>query len=351
MDFSYLDDWADEAEAGEVVQVGEGYRNIWVLAETSGAKLVPGVLEAMGQARNLADQIGVYVYGVLIGQALESLGQELFAYGADKVLVASHPNLTDYQPEAFVHVLGTLVDEQRPEILLMAATPLGNDLSPRLAQRLNTGLISHCVRLDLDMSERLLLGTFQIMGGEVYHTAACPKARPQMATLELGHFATPYPEPHRSGDVQSTDVDLDGIAHRIDWLGMDATMELPEVPLSRAKVIVAAGRGLRDADGFALAEKLAAALGGVVAGTRGAFEKGWIPEEAVIGVAGTSVAPDLYVACALSGDIYHSFGLQGAKFVIAINTDESAPVMERANVAVVGDARQVIPGMLETLEG
>ncbi len=349
MDFSYLDDWMKEEAGPEIEEVGEGYRNIGVLAEVADGALLPPTLEAMGQARELADQIGVYVYGILVGDGVEPLGQELIAYGADKVLVADDASLAAYQAETYVHILACLVDQYRPEILLLSATPLGNDLAPRLAQRLNTGLISHCIKLGLDMSERLLLGTFAVLGGEVYHTVACPEARPQMATLQPGYFRAPYEDQYRSGDVQREEVDLAGVRESLTWLDLEARVELPAVPLSKARVVVSAGRGMGDDNGFTLVQQLATALGGVVAGSRGAFDEGWIAEEQIVGVGGQFIVPDLYVACGISGDIYHYFGLQEAKFVVAINPDENAPIMKVANLAVVGDARQVIPAMLDLL--
>jgi electron transfer flavoprotein alpha subunit len=280
---------------------------------------------------------------------LEGLGEKLFAYGADKVLVADDPALAEYLPGLYAHILTDLVHRYRPEILLMAATPLGNDLAPRLAQRLDTGLISHCVQVSIDMSERLLLGTFATLGGDVLHTVACPEARPQMATLQPGYFRLPYEDAYRSGEVQTVDLDLGQVSARLSWIDLDAAVDLPPVPLSKAKIVVSAGRGMGDANGFALVEQLAEALGGTVAGSRGAFDEGWIAEEQIVGVAGEFIAPDLYVACGVSGDIYHYFGLQGAKFVIAINPDENAPIMKTANMAIVGDARQIIPAMLAEL--
>jgi electron transfer flavoprotein alpha subunit len=350
MDFSYIDDWPEEEALEEAIaEVGEGYRNIWTVVETSHGTLVPAALEALGQARELADQIGVYAYAVILGSGVEALGESLIAYGADKVLVADDPALAVYQPETYGSVLADLVVEYRPEILLLPATALGNELAPWLAQRLNTGLISHCWRLGLDMAERLLLGTIAVMGGEVFHTMTCPQSRPQMATLEPGHFRTPFEDTTRSGDVQRVEVTLEGGRGAWTWVDLDASVELPPVPLSKAHVVVSAGRGMGDADGFALVERLAAALDGVVAGSRGAFDEGWVPEERIVGVGGELIAPDLYIACGISGDIHHYYGLQDARFVVAINTDEKAPIMKAANIAVVGDARQVIPAMLDAL--
>lgn len=351
MDFSYLDDWTEE-EAGEAIEeVGEGYRHVWVLAETAGRALLPATLEAMGQARELADQIGIYVYGVLLGHEVEPLGQELAVYGADKVFVVDDARLAEYQPEVYARAAADLVDRYHPEILLLPATPLGNDLAPRLAQRLDTGLISHCTELGIDLAERLLLGTFPVFGGEMHHTVTCPQARPQIATLKPGSFRVPYQDTYRSAEVQRVDVDLGDGAGRLNWINLDATVDLPPVPLARAKVVVSAGRGMGDAEGFALVEQLAKALGGVVSGSRGAFDEGWIAEEQIVGVGGEFIAPDLYVACGISGDVYHYFGLQDAKFVVAINPDEHAPILKLANMALIGDARQIIPAWLDALAG
>ena len=351
MDFSYLDDWMEEETGGEVVEeVGEGYRNVWAFAQAAEGQLLPASLETLGQAREMADQIGVYAYGLLLGEAAEALADELIAYGADKVLLVDDPALARYQPETYVAALADLVERYRPEIFLLPATPLGNDLAPRLAQRLDTGLISHCVQVAMDMSERLLLGTFAAMGGEVFHTLTCPQARPQMASLEPGYYPQPYEDSYRSGDVQKVDVDLEGVAGRLSWLEPDVAVDLPPVPLSRAPVIVAAGRGMGDKDGFALVERLARALGGTVAGSRGAYDAGWIDEGQIVGVGGQSVAPHLYLACGLSGDVYHHFGLQDAGFLVAINPDENAPIMKQANLAVVGDAQEIIPAILEILQ-
>ncbi|MBN1659612.1 MAG: electron transfer flavoprotein subunit alpha/FixB family protein [Anaerolineae bacterium] len=348
MDFSFIDDWEEEG-SGVAEPVGEGYRNVWAVAEAEAGRLTPASAAVVGQARELADQIGVYVYGVLLGDGVEAVGDELISYGADRVLVADDPALAEYRPETYTHALAALVDEYHPEIVLLPASELGNDVAPRLAQRLDTGLMSHCTELSMDMAERLLLGTSPVMGGEIFYTYACPERKPQIATLEPGYFRQPYADSYRSGDVQRVDVDLSGAEGRLEWLDLDVDFSLPQPPLRKSRVVVSAGRGMGDGDGFALVEQLAQALGGVVAGSRGALDEGWIDEKQVVGVGGETVKPDLYVACGLSGDVYHYFGLQEAGYVVAINPDEKAPIMKVANLAIVGDARQVIPAMLEAL--
>ena len=350
MDFSFLDDWAKD-EGAPIEEHGEGYRNIWVVAETSGDRLLAASLEATGQARELADRIGVYVYCVLLGSAAEPQAQSLIAHGADSVLVADDPDLDEYQPERFVTALANLVQRYRPEILLAAATPLVDDMAPRLAQELGTGLISHCVKLDIDMSERSLLGTFEVYNGEMFHTASIPTARPQIATLQPGSYSLPYEDSGRYGNVQIVNVDLDSVPKTLTWDDLDTVMELPAPPLANSRIVVSAGRGMGDADGYALVEQLAQALGGAPAGSRGAFDEGWIPERAIIGIGGASIRPDLYIACGLSGDIYHYFGVQDARFVVAINHDPDAPIVKMANMAAEGDARQIVSAMLLALNG
>lgn len=350
MDFSYLDTLLGEELEEVVEEVGVGYRHVWVVAEVADGALTPATLEAMGQGRDIADQFGVYLYGVLLGSDLdEELGQALIRHGADKVFLLDDPALAQYQVETYTQALADLVNKRRPEILLMPASPLGNDLAPRLAQRLGTGLISHCVQLSLDMAERQVLGTFPVLGGRYFHTVACPEARPQMVTLQPGAFRPAFEDPYRSGEVERVPVALEGVEGKLTWVDLDATVEKPPVPLAKAKVIVSAGRGLKDEEGFALVQQLAKVLGGQVAGSRGALDEGWIGEDQQVGMAGQTVKPDLYVACGISGAIQHYLGMQDAGFVVAINRDEHAPIMKVANVGVVGEVKAVISALIQQL--
>jgi len=350
MDFSYLDSMVDE-ELGPVEEVGEGYRNIWVVAEVLDGALAPHSLEVLGKARELADGLGVYLYGVLLGPGVEALGESLIPYGADKVWIVDDPALATYQAETYVHALASLAEERRPEILLLSASDLGSDLAPRLAQRLDTGLLSHCVDLSLDMAERQLLGMCPIMGGKYFHTFACPEARPQIATVEPGQLRAPYEDAYRSGEVEPVEVDFGGVEGGLVWEEVDAAFELPATPLPEAGVIVAGGRGMGSDEAFALLEELAEELGGQVAGSRGAFDGGWISEEQQVGVASPPVAPRLYLACGISGSVFHHFGMLDAGFTAAINSDPEAPIFKVANVGVVGDAPAVVQELLSLARG
>ena len=243
MEFDYLDALIEADLEEKLETTGDGYRHVWVVVEVDGDKVLPGSLAVLGQGRDIADQFGVYLFAVLLGNDLgQALPGSLAAYGADSVLLVDNPALEQYQVETFTTVLADLARERRPEILLLSATPLGNDLAPRLAQQLETGLISHCVQLGLDMAERQLLGTVARMHGDYFHTLACPGARPQLATLEPGSFTLPNAASLPEADVYRTDsverltISLDAPASRISWLEMDtaASQAAEPAPVSAA---------------------------------------------------------------------------------------------------------------------
>ena len=346
MDLEY---W--ELLTGEAIEEEEeiAYRDIWVVAETEDGVLTPVSLEMVGKARELAAALGAYVQSVLLGEGLESLAQELIHRGADSVYLADDPRLAEYHLETYAEVLSDLFQEQKPEIILFGATELGQELAPRLAQRLGTGLISDCVDLSIDETERVLLARHPVYGGEYFHVSTFLRAKPQIATVRPGAFRLPFADEYRYGDVEEMAVNLEGIEGQVKVLSVSAEEAQHQVPLSKARVIVAGGRGLGDAEGFALVEKLAKALGGQVAGSRGALDEGWIGEERLVGLSEVKVKPDLYIACGISGDVHHYFAMQESKFVVAIHEDPDAPIFKIANLGIVGDPKEVIPPLLAAL--
>ena len=344
MDLEYLEDLMGE----QVEEVA--YRGVWVVAETEGVSLSPVTPEVMGKGRELADRLGAYLEAVLMGDGVRDLADELIRYGADTVYLAEDPSLAEYHVETYTKVLADLVEERKPEILLLGATDLGRDLAPRLAQRLGTGLVTNCVKVDLDETKRLLLTTHGVYGDEYFHIVVCPQARPQMATLRPGYFRPAYPDEYRTGEVEAVAVELEKIEPWVRVLRAIPEEVRREVSLYKAKIVVSGGRGMGDEEGFALLEKLAEALGGVVAGSRGAVDEGWVGEERQIGMSGTIVKPDLYAACGISGAIQHYIGMQDAKFVVAINRDPNASIFKVADIGVVGDTQEVISALIRELE-
>lgn len=344
MDLDFL-----ESMMGEAVEESP-YRDIWVVVEKEGDVLASVVLEMLGKARQLSDSLGVYVKAVLLGESTEELRQQLIANGADMVYVTDDPRLSDYNTEIYSKALGDLIEEGKPEIVLLGATGMGRDLAPRLAQRLGTALFTNCLNLEIDEMQRQLLATYPLYGGEYFQTSACPEARPQMATVLPGAFRPPLADPSRSGKVETIAVDIDDVEVRSKVLKVVSEKVRPEVPLGKAKIVVSGGRGMEDAESFILVEELAQVLGGQVGGSRGAVDEGWIDEERQVGLGGTQIAPDLYVACGVAGAIQHYAGVLDSKFVVAINKDPNATIFQVADVGIVGDVHEVLPVLIKELK-
>jgi electron transfer flavoprotein alpha subunit len=265
------------------------------------------------------------------------------------VYVTDDPRLSEYSAEMYSKVLGDLIEEGKPEIVLLGATSMGRDLAPRLAQRLGTALFTNCLSLEIDEMQRQLLATYPVYGGEYFQTSVCPEARPQMATVLPGAFRPPLADPGRTGEVETIAVDIDDLKVRSKVLKVVGEEARPEVPLDKAKIVVSGGRGMGDAESFALVEELAEVLGGQVGGSRGAVDEGWMDEEKQVGLGGTQIAPDLYVACGIAGAIQHYAGILDSKFVVAINKDPNATIFQVADVGIVGDVHEVLPALIKEL--
>jgi len=323
-------------------------RDIWVVAELADEEAAPLSLELVGGARMMADGLGCYVHAVVMGQGAQAAAQELIAAGADRVHVADDPALAESLPiraDARCKVLGDLLAPQPPEVLLFGATHLADDVAPRLAQRFNTGLLAHCISLQMDEMERVLIGTHPVYGGDYYEVAAAA-TRPMIATVEPNTFGPPYLDSYRLGETEAVAVVLSGHESRVRVVG-PVEHKPPVVPLRKARRIVSVGRQAGDVE---CARQLAHLLGAHVAGAREAMDEGWIADEQVVGATGESVRPDLYVAVGIRGDTYHAFGIRDAKFVVAIHPDKDAPMLKSADAGLVGDPRRIMPELIEAIK-
>ena len=320
-------------------------RDIWVVAELAEGKPTQLTLEMIGGARTMADSLGCYAHAVVLGSGVGEL-PDLVAAGADRVHVADDPALAEFAVEPYLKVLGDLFTVQLPEILLLGATPLGDELAPRLAQRFNTGLLAHCASLYMDEIERVLSGTHPVYEGEYSTVAVCPQARPEIATVLPDAFGLPYLDSYRMGETEPVTVDLSGVEVRVKPIGPVEFTPL-ETPLRKARRIVSVGRQVGN---FELVKQLAGALDAHVAGAREAMDEGWITDKQVVGAMGESVKPDLYVAVGIRGDTYHAYGIRDAKFVVAIHPEADAPILKSADAGLVGDPAQIVPGLIEALK-
>jgi electron transfer flavoprotein alpha subunit/NAD-dependent dihydropyrimidine dehydrogenase PreA subunit len=324
------------------------YQGVWVFAEQRDGKLTPVSLELLGKAQGLAASLKQEVSALLLGYQVSGLSEVLMEYGAETVHVADHKALKDYRTSAYTGVIEGLVKDHRPNILLLGATHIGRDLAPRVSRRVAVGLTADCTELTIDPAEGILLQTRPAFGGNVMATIANRYSRPQMATVRPG-VMEPLHRPGHKGRLNRVEVSL-----REKEIGTAVLERVREqkkkVNLSAAKVIVAGGRGVGNAEGFRVLEKLASALGGEVAGTRVAVEEGWIPPEQQVGQTGQSVRPELYIACGISGAIQHRAGMMGSRYVIAVNKDPRAPILQVADWGIVGDLHEVVPQLIEQLK-
>jgi electron transfer flavoprotein alpha subunit len=355
---SYLDLLMAQQE--EVTEEATGGGGIWVVADLSTTlkagvvenAIAPVTLEAIGAARNLADSLGAYVYGVLLGEDVTGLAQILYQAGADGTRVADHPSLAQFALEPYLKALSDLFETERPEVVIFGATVQGQELAPRLAQRMGGGLIENVTAISLDESTRTVQGAIPIYNGEYFEIVACPEARPQFLTVEPGAFPEPFVDKYRKGEP--TMLEVEPVEPAVRVIGSAEDFEPPVVPLAQAPVIVAAGRQAGDGSadlvaGFELVKQLATVLGGQVAGDRGAWDAGWIEARQVVDVRGVTVAPDVYVAVGIRGDTFHNAAIAEAKYVVAIHPDPDAPIFQVADMCLEAEPRDVLLALLELM--
>ena len=324
------------------------YNGVWVFAEQRNGELQKVSLEILGEGRRLADELGVNLTAVLLGNNVACLADTLGEHGADEVLVAEHEELENYTTDGYTKVLCDLANERKPGILFIGATFIGRDLGPRVAARLSTGLTADCTSLAVDITNGDLLATRPAFGGNLMATIACPNHRPQMPTERPGVFSK-LTEKKENYSIENVNVNLEASDIRTTVLEVvKANKDI--VDIGEAKVIVAGGRGVGSKENFGLLQELATALGGVVGASRGAVDKGWIERDYQVGQTGKTVRPTIYIACGISGAIQHVAGMQESDMIIAINKDEAAPIMKVADYAIVGDLNKVIPEMINRIK-
>ncbi len=333
-----------------VCQSETGSKNVWVFAELRQGKLAPVVIELLGEGRKLAAALDQKLCAVLLsGGGCQELQAQLAGYGADVIYSVESPLLDHYTTDGFVCALNDLVEGEKPEIFLFGATHVGRDLAPRLAARINTGLTADCTGLDIDPETGNLRQTRPAFGGNLMATILCPNSRPQMSTVRPGVMDKAVYRKERQAEIVTVQagVKAEEIRTRLIETVVGA---LNQVSLTDAKVIVSGGLGLGGPEGYALLQKLADRLGGTIGASRAAVDAGWIAQNRQVGQTGTTVKPDVYIACGISGAIQHLAGMKQSKLIVAINTNREAPIFEIADYGLVGDYKEVIPALLERMD-
>jgi electron transfer flavoprotein alpha subunit len=329
---------------------------IWVFIEQNEGTIADVSLELLGKARELADAMKDEVVGLLLGHNIKSLAQTVIQSGADRVLLADHPELELYRTLPYARVAIQEARARKPEIFLIGATPSGRDLAPRVASALRCGLTADCT--DLQVGEytvkkenktypNLLYQIRPAFGGNLIATIVNPHTRPQMATVREGVMHKAVPQPARKGVVEEIKpvFEKGDLALRV----LSRSVRPSTVRLKDASVVVAGGAGVGSAEDFELLRDLANLLGGEVGASRAAVDAGLISREHQVGQTGTTVRPRLYIAAGISGAIQHRAGMDQSSKIIAINTDPDAPIFQVAHYKIVGDLAEVLPLIIQSL--
>ena len=334
-------------EAEEAASPVPDSSGVWVFAEQIGGAIAPVVYELLGEARKLAESTGSEVGAVLFGSSMQDAANDLIAYGADRVYLLDDAIFADYHDELYAAALADLIQEEKPEIMLLGATTIGRSLAPRVAARVGTGLTADCTGLAVNPETGLLEQTRPAFGGNIMATIICPRHRPQMATVRPKVFQAAPKDPARKGEIVNLKSPEVALRSRL----LERVREQAEnVNLDEADIIVAGGRGLADEKGFKLLSELAEALGGAVGASRSAVDAGWSSYPHQVGQTVKTVSPKLYIACGISGAIQHLAGMQSAETIVAINKNPDAPIFQVAHYGIVGDVFEVIPALIRELK-
>jgi len=321
---------------------------VLVYVETAAGRLTAIATEGLGCGRKLADDLGQELSAVLLGAKVESLASEAIAFGADKVYVIDDPLLKDYRTDAYLAAMEKVVNEAKPQIILLGQTNIGRDLAPSLAFRLGTTATLDCIDLTIDSESKQLLRTKPVYGGNA-QAVFNSETNPRIATIRPKAMAPLPPDTSRKGDIIKIDAGLDPAAIRTKVLDR-VVEEVAGIKLEDAETIIAGGRGIGGPEGFQQLEELAKILKGAVGATRPPCDNGWVPDTVQIGITGKIVAPDLYIAVGLSGSSQHMSGCSGAKTVVAINKDAEANIFRQAHYGVVGDWKKILPAFTERVK-
>ncbi|HRZ15628.1 MAG TPA: electron transfer flavoprotein subunit alpha/FixB family protein [Candidatus Omnitrophota bacterium] len=326
-----------------------GYKDVWVFAEQKKGKVQSVAFELIGKARELAGKVGSKVAAVLIGSNMEMAAQELLCCGADIVYLVDAPQLANYQDEPYTTILVKLIKKYKPEIVLCGATFIGRSLISRVAIKIDAGLTADCTGLDIDPDKKLLLQTRPAFGGNIMATIITPNHRPQMATVRHKVFAQPALDKSRKGKIVKETFPPEDLKSRTTLLDIVEEVE-GLVNIAEADIIVSGGRALGNHENFKMLEELAQVLGGAVGSSRAAVDAGWMAYSHQVGQTGRTVAPKLYIACGISGQIQHLVGMQSSKIIIAINKDPDAPIFKIATYGIVGDVFEVVPALTKAFK-
>jgi electron transfer flavoprotein alpha subunit len=321
-------------------------RDVWVLAEYAGDRPRKITYELLGRARVLADDLGGQVVALTLGSGITETSKDLGAHGADVVRVADDPLLAQYTTDAYLAVIEPIVATEQPFLLLIGSTASGRDLGPRLAARLEAGIVTDCAAVEIDQDQVEV--TRPVMTRKALARVAFRGEGLRIAVVLPNIYPPAAADASRTAEMLPVSVALDPAALRTRVLEVKAIAR-ETLPLTEADIIVSGGRGLRGPENFTLLRNLAQVLGAAVGSSRPPVDSGWVPHDYEIGQTGKTVNPQLYIACGISGAPQHLAGMSGSRWIVAINKDPQAPIFSIASYGIVGDLFQVLPILTEEL--
>lgn len=325
------------------------YKGVWAFIEISDdgntQKVRPVGFELLSKGRELADQLGEELCAVIIGDNVQQYFAELSQYGTDKIYAVSGPEYRDYNTAAYANAMVQLIKKYKPSVVLYPSTYIGRDLSPRISSELFVGLTADCTGLSI--ADGLLIQTRPAFGGNIMADIKCPDYRPQMSTVRPNVFKKVITTPGRTAQVITETVAVPAQAGKVRIVSKHMDPLVCGEKLDEAEVVISGGRGMKDQDGFNLLEELACELGGAVGASRAAIDLGLKPKDKQVGQSGVTVSSKLYVACGISGAVQHVVGMEHSDVIIGINKDGNAPIFNVCKYGFVGDARQILPRIVE----
>ena len=340
----------------------EEYKGVFVFAQQVDNKVDGIAYELLGEATRLAAPLNAQVTAVLVGSGVKNLADSLAEYGADRVIVVDDPELKEYRTEPYAHALASVINEFKPEIMLVGATAIGRDLGTTVSARVATGLTADCSMLEIgdfplvavpgkenEQKHNQLLMTRPAFGGNTIATIACPNNRPQMATVRPGVMQKIEPKKGAKAEVVEFNP---GFKPNNRYVTIKEIVKAAKdvADIMDAKILVSGGRGVGSAENFKILDDLAAAIGGTVSCSRAVVDSGWKPKDLQVGQTGKTVRPNVYFAIGISGAIQHLAGMEESDIIIAINKDETAPIFEVADYGIVGDLNKIVPALTASLK-
>ena len=338
----------------------EEYKGVYVFAQQVDNELSGIAFELLGKAKELAKDLNTEVTAMLLGSGVKGLADQLAEYGADKVIVVDDPELKEYRTEPYAHGVSSIINEFKPEIVLVGATAIGRDLGPRVSARVATGLTADCTVLEIgdfpinpipgqEQKHNQLLMTRPAFGGNTIATIACPDNRPQMATVRPGVMQKIEPIAGAKAEVIEYNPGFTPNNKYVEIV--EVVKELSDtVDIMDAKILVSGGRGVGSKENFQMLQDLADAIGGTVSCSRAVVDIGWMPKELQVGQTGKTVRPNVYFAIGISGAIQHTAGMEESDIIVAINKDDTAPIFDVADYGIVGDLNKIVPKLTEELK-